>query len=53
MRRLGSSPPPTCMCGHPLHLGRCQWRRHTHVGGRDWYGPYACDCPNGEPDTDQ
>jgi hypothetical protein len=51
--RLGSSPPPTCMCGHPLHAGRCQWRRHAQANGRDWYGPYACDCPDGEPDTDR
>jgi len=48
MTRLGSSPPPTCLCGHDFHTGPCEW-----ASGIDAHGVLHCHCPNGELDGDR
>ena len=57
MSRLGASPPPYCVCGHPFHVGPCDDFDDLHdktcgeLGCIDCTHP--CHCPNGELDEDR
>lgn len=46
--RLGSSPPPKCLCGHDFHAGPCNWSPSA-----DTHGILYCHCPDGELDGDR
>lgn len=59
MTRLGSSPPPMCLCGHDFHTGPCD----SVVNLSDFLSDdilvsnpppsRPCHCPNGELDGDR
>lgn len=48
MTRLGSTPPPMCVCGHAFHRGHCEGRAYVDEPRLGF-----CHCPNGELDEDR